>query len=258
MILLRPVPIQPTSSPTQTAMVHLPYPHTPSPSPNSVSVVLTTLPELERKENETSSMTLGSDLASHAQRLWKWRLDQVQPTNRESNHLDRTHNGSHPVLRSFLVWRHTNLLVAWPITMFGALWDIVLLSQALKPEVTESYNGLGKFLLVLPFLASLCLFLTVAFSTAWWSNWRRTRLIIKTGWAVSFALPFVPAIFPLESLLTDQLLSQFMQSGQMQALLMQYKSSLALNYVFAILPLVITFPGGAVRAAVRIRGLLPQ
>jgi hypothetical protein len=146
-------------------------------------------------------MTFWSNVLVHVKRIFQGRLNQVKPTEQETKKMndESTLSENDQVMRAFLAWRHSNLLGALPITLFSAISDLVVMGQAMTCTNCDRqyFNGLGKILLVIPFLSSPILFLTVLTSSFWWSNWRRTRLVIKTGWATSFFLPLVPAIFPV-------------------------------------------------------------
>jgi hypothetical protein len=204
--------------------------------------------------------TLQDEALVHAKRIFKWRLNLIEPTARESERLDgaKEVEANDAVMRGFLAWRHTNLLVALPIVLFGSIWDLVLMTQRMDREATSTFNGIGNFLLRLPYLAPLFLLAGIGLCLAWWHQWRTSRNIVRVGWGLSFFLPFLPALFPIEALLTREVAQAFQQDETTRAQLGAIKIVWALNYLFTVLPLVITFPGGAVRAAIRTRGLLPQ
>jgi hypothetical protein len=202
-----------------------------------------------------SSSTVQQDILTHAKRVYKWRLNQVDPTDSENRRLDEAgvppHNAT---MRGYMAWRHTSLCLALPIVLFGAIWDLVVMGQTFNTDSTRDLNGMGSFVLRVPYFSSLFLFVALLLCVVWWNQWRRTRTIVRIGWSLSFFLPFLPALFPLESLLKKDYLLYYRQND----MLLVYKFGMALSYVFVVLPLIITFPGGAVRAAIRLRGLLPQ
>lgn len=146
------------------------------------------------------------------------------------------------------------MLVAIPITVFATISDLVVLGKHYE-EATVNMNALGKIVRLVPSIASFVLLFAVFASTMVWSNWRRTRLLVKVGWSLSFVLPFVPALFPIEWLINNDATRYYNYN---ETELVASKIMLAIFYVLTVLPLVVTFPGGAVRAAIRIRGLLPE
>lgn len=88
---------------------------------------------------------------------------------------------------------------------------------------------------------------------------------LRFGWLASFVLPLIPALFPLEMLfkqgLLEQLEEEYVKEYGQEAynlFIFATKLTLALAYAIQLLPVVITFPGGAVRGALKILGLLPQ
>lgn len=219
------------------------------------------------------SSHLRDEALVHARRIFQWRLNLVEPTERERERLDGAFKNKetgqeikasgdeaddHRVLRALLAWRHTNLLVALPIVLFGSVWDVVLMFQNMSGDDAAYYNGLGNFVLRLPYLAPIFLLGGTGLGLLRWHEWRPSRNVVRAGWGLSFVLPFVPALFPVESLLTRDAVRAFQRDEAAQAQLAALKVFLALAYLFSVLPLVITFPGGAVRAAIRTRGLLPE
>lgn len=195
----------------------------------------------------------------HAKRILLWRLNQVVPTDREERLMTNAGIPTNlPIFRSFMAWRHTNLLVALPVTLFSSIWSIWGYVESLQTDTVQYLNPFGIFLWSLPFFSAPILCLAVILSICFWNQWRLTRSLLKTGWGLSFFLPFLPALFPIELLLESNTL-QFYQSTEAGYIeLLAVKLQLAIQYIFVVLPLILTFPSGAVRAAVRIRGLLPQ
>ena len=163
-----------------------------------------------------------------------------------------------PIFRSFIAWRHTNLLVALPVTLFSSIWSIWGYVESLQTDTVQYLNPFGIFLWSLPFFSAPILCLAVIVSIGFWNQWRLTRSLLKTGWGLSFFLPFLPALFPIELLLEATTLQEYQATEEGYAELVAIKLQLAIQYIFVVLPLILTFPSGAVRAAVRIRGLLPQ
>ena len=203
-------------------------------------------------------MTILSDVRSHASRILNWRLNEVVPTSREHKHMDAAGVSDNPIFRSFLAWRHTNLTLAFPITLFSAIWGLLTLPSFLADnDYMANFTLFGKILLAVPYYANTLLFLSVCVSAIWWNNWRRTRFLLKIGWAASFGVSFVPALFPLEYVLSSDTLTTLIDpSNNINFFLL--KMRWAMKYLFVLLPLVVSFPSGAMRAAIRIRGLLPQ
>lgn len=186
-----------------------------------------------------------------------WRLNRITPTTNEAKKMDNADISTDSTSRAFIAWRRTNMLLAVPLTFVAAILAMIDTGKVFaEKDYMQYWNGLGKLAMLLPSVAALLLFIAMAASTFWWTNWRRTRLIIRVGWSLSFFLPFIPALFPVESLLTEEWLDYFKTYEPDR--LQNEKVLRALSYVLVVLPLVVTFPGGAVRAAVRIRGLLPE
>jgi hypothetical protein len=202
-------------------------------------------------------MSFMSDMLKHLNRMVMWRLNRIRPTANEAIKMDNAGISADDTLRAFIAWRRTNMLLAVPITFASAVMATVDTGNLFSDKTyMELWNALGKVTFLLPSVAALVLFIAVGASSFWWTNWRRTRLLIRVGWSLSFLLAFIPALFPVNSLLTEYWLDYYTTNDP--ASLQAEKIRRALVYIMVVLPLVVTFPGGAVRAAVRIRGLLPE
>lgn len=158
-------------------------------------------------------------------------------------------SGCGRVMRSYLTWRRTTFLASLPILLFSSVWEIV----ALALSDMGKFTGFGKLLFILPAVSPAILMVFSALALFRWSCWRRSTALLRVGWGASFVLPFVPGLFPLDSIVTTEY-----RSSQDTVTFRAEKVVFALMYAIQLLPVVVTFPGGSVRAALRIRGLLPE
>lgn len=144
--------------------------------------------------------------------------------------------------------------------MYGphsATLSLIDMAKDFSNRNLDLLNVFGKVILSLPYIAPFLVFVAMVMSSIWWSNWRRTRLIIALGWSLSFFLPFTPALVPIEFLFKLDW-DNALQPVKTAESIFDLKIDLAINYIFALIPLLVTFPGGTVRACIRIRGLLPE
>jgi hypothetical protein len=118
------------------------------------------------------------------------------------------------------------------------------------------FNGLGKRLLILPGFAGIVLTVGSIGGLWHWTNHTISHRWVLSGWLGSLALPFIPALFPLKLLLNDAY-SDYYYSRNPDAN-QAVATYAAFLYVFTLLPTVVSIPLGMLRAALRIRGLLPD
>eukprot|EP00984_Skeletonema_dohrnii_P012028 scaffold4832_cov115-Skeletonema_dohrnii-CCMP3373.AAC.5 len=75
-----------------------------------------------------------------------------------------------------------------------------------------------------------------------WHKWHYTSRVITYGWLVATVLPLIPAVIPTHLTVNDNI-SRF---------------QLSIEYGIQILPLILAIPWSCGRAALRIRGLIPD
>jgi len=185
-----------------------------------------------------------------------WRINQVEPSPHEHQVMDRAGVSKIEVMRSFLAWRRTSLLAVLPILLLSSIFAVV---DYAKLDF-EGFNGFGKLVFLLPTIAPWVLLGFAVASAAVWNKWRLSTRLLKIGWGVSFILPLVPAIFPLEHIYTSDIVDYYKNyaTPEEMAFYQSIKVVVAVAYMLNILPVVISFPGGTMRAALRIRALLPE
>jgi hypothetical protein len=187
---------------------------------------------------------------THVLRLFEWRLVQVQPFPKEADKLDAAGVTS-STLRSYSVWRKSMLLLAIPSLVYGALGSFADVATG----DYSVFNGLGKLLLILPGFAGIVLTVGSIGGLWHWTNHAISNRWVLSGWLGSLALPFIPALFPLKLLLKEEYSVYYGRNpDEYQAL----ATLVAFLYVFTLLPTVVSIPLGMLRAALRIRGLLPD
>lgn len=185
---------------------------------------------------------------THVQRAFMCQLRQAVPTDKELTTLNDA-TVYHTLLQSYYVWRKSCLLVSTPFLCIGMILGFVDLGT-LK-DASSYLNGFGKLLQILSNIDTAILFAAIVYAAMKWNHFQLSLMAVSIGWLVTFCIPLVQAFFPLEMIVQDDVLDLFDNST-----IVSLKIQLALGYALALLPVVITFPGGAVRAAVRIRWLL--
>jgi hypothetical protein len=110
-----------------------------------------------------------------------------------------------------------------------------------------------RFLLIGQGIDTTLLFSAIVYSIIHWENIKKSMYAVRFGWLISFVLPLLPALFPLEMIVKASTIDAIDA-----ATLSGFKLTLALSYALTLLPVTVTFPGGAVRASIRIRWLLPD
>lgn len=149
------------------------------------------------------------------------------------------------------------MIVSLPILLSAAIMGFVEIGQYMRED--SSYTtSFGDFILNLPNLAQTALFLTVVAAFVIWPKWRMSSKVLKFGWIVAFVMPLFPAAFPLEFLIDRTYCEQVLGRDGCDEQVVMDKIILALRYAMTIIPVLITFPSGVLRGALRIRGLLPD
>lgn len=154
-------------------------------------------------------------------------------------------------VRAFCVWRRSTLIAASPLVLVSMITGILNLEGKFGPS--SPLNAWGKILILLQGIDSIFLFAAVATGIMFWKHIARSSRCVRIGWFISFVLPIFPALFPLELVLKSEV-----RDSLDPAVVVSLKFSVALGYALQLLPVVITFPGGAVRAALRVRALFPH
>jgi hypothetical protein len=198
---------------------------------------------------------------AHLKRATAWRINKMEPLPQEAKVLD-LNDVSNDILVPYLVWRRSVLLLSLLPTFLSAVLAWVNLSSYYSTE-KEIFNTLGDILRFIPSASSTVNFFVIIIVLSRWNNWRFTARLFKIGWALSFLLPFLPAIFPTSFLLEscEELWGSEdpgCNDGSFESAVTIVAAQYALGYAFQLFPILISFPSGLSRASLKIRGLLPE
>jgi hypothetical protein len=116
----------------------------------------------------------------------------------------------------------------------------------------EIFNGFGKLVITIQSIDSVFLFAGVLAALVCWNQFTRSIQVVRLGFLISFIMPLIPALFPLEFIVKN------IYDSITDADIVGIKVIRSLGYVLQLLPIIISFPGGALRGALRIRWLLPE
>jgi len=192
-----------------------------------------------------------SCIALHVIRIFGWRLANIKPSEKEAKVLDS--NNTPNVMQSYLVWRRSSMFLSLPVMLYVAISGFINLSSVIRDtDAAEILTRTGIFLYMLPNLADAALFLGVIAALCYWKEWHKTSRLLKYGWLASTLLPLIPALFPVDFILHDP------HGVITKVEIYIFRVMFALQYAFWLLPLILTFPASCVRAALRIRGLIPD
>lgn len=192
-------------------------------------------------------------------RAFRSQIAACQPTPKECQALDEA-GITNARARSYLVWRRSCLVLASPFVSTSMILGLLGLRD-LAGEDSEVFNALGKLMVLFQGIDSLVMSVGMSFAMHLWARPVVSMRSLRFGWLASFVLPLIPALFPLEMLFKKDVLEQWEEAlGEevYDSTILALKLALALAYAIQLLPVIVTFPGGAVRGALKILGLLPQ
>lgn len=163
----------------------------------------------------------------------------------------------HPTVRSYLVWRRSALAAAAPIVALSAAlatWGFT------NVDTGPLFNELGVAAQVLPLLGPIVLLVAVVVALVRWTDARTGGRLLLVGWVLSLVLPLIPALLPIDWLIDrDELRLQLLFDRETEVLFLAFaRLTLGVGYAVALLPVIVTFPGGVVRGSLRVKGLLPH
>lgn len=187
---------------------------------------------------------------THLWRLLEWMLVNIEPLPKEAEKLEQV-GITHSTLQSFSVWRRTMLMLSFPSLFYSALAGLISLAS----DSLEIFNPLGKILYALPFFAGCFLAGFTVTSFCYWANPRLASRYILIGWMISLILPFIPAFFPIKWIASSEVNMNLEANPDIYA---QVTFLFAVQYMVDLVPIIVSIPLGMVRAALRIRGLLPH
>ncbi|KAK1740095.1 hypothetical protein QTG54_009045 [Skeletonema marinoi] len=219
-------------------------------------------------------------IAVHMKRPLGWRLAAiVEPSQSEANTLNMKSEDICSVMQSYLVWRRSSMLVSLPIMFYATLSGFLEMNRFREEEydVLKEYGlaSVVTFIYAVPSIADAVLFLGAIGAHTRWHEWHYTSRVLKYGWLVSTLLPLIPVFVPFGVFVSktykDKVFEECRQ-GQgffddyivsscddfFQGTISTLKMTMAFYYGIKILPLILTFPSSCVRAALRIRGLIPD
>ena len=194
---------------------------------------------------------------AHITRAFMCRISLVKPTKDEAKALDEK-NVTLDVLRSYYVWRRSSLRITMYPLLVGMISGLYDLYRQLNDSNTKAaLNVFGRVLILIQNIGSTLLFIGVAFGFAGWDQLTISIRIVRIAFILSFIMPFIPAFFPLELTLNDETKDHYNDDAT-EGDLVRWKLAISMSYVLTLLPVIISFPGGVLRASLRIRWLLPE
>lgn len=197
----------------------------------------------------------GAGLWTHLRRAVDWNVAQVTVAPRERQALEIA--GIFDRLQGLFVWRRSSLLVALPVLLLSA---ILSFSSAADTNTTN-LSGLGVLVNWLPSVALLFVPLGCAVVLMRWTELRRSSRLLLTCWMISIVVPMVVALVPLDLIIDQDLLAQARandMTGEVGAQLQAGRIALAISYATALLPVVLSVPGGMLKGASRVKSLFPS
>jgi hypothetical protein len=183
----------------------------------------------------------------HLRRSFAWDLRNLPLSEAEQKRLE-ARGTDHPILRRYLAWRRSVLLiVCLPVTLLAVLNTLDLLSDDF-PKV----NVWGRLWLGLQILAPFAMPAAVVLAAATWANPRWSQRLIAVGWAVAFLVPLLLLLVPVHWLFNFQRHAE--QVG------VRYAFGLIFFVILCVyLPVfVVSMSLGVQRACLRVKTLVPQ
>ena len=195
-----------------------------------------------------TALASGPSLGTHVKRAVDWNVAQIVVTPRERQALDAVH--VEPRLHGLFAWRRSSLLVSLPFLLLSVVLSFWQAGQG----GTSGLTGIGQLLTWLPSIALLLVPLGAIRAIVGWTELRSTSRFLVVCWLVSIVIPLLVALVPLDYL-TD--VGQLRASGG-NGSVFTLRVFLAVQYALALLPVVLSVPGGVLKGAQRVKSLFPS
>ena len=198
-----------------------------------------------------------NNVGTHIHRTFTCQISLIQPTKKEGKALDEK-NVKLEALRSYYVWRRSSLLFAMPLLFAGMIFGVLDLTRHLRRDETKAVlNGFGKLLIFIQNMDSTVLFIGAMAGFVGWNQFTQSIRVVRISFLLSVVMPLIPALFPLEMTLNMDT-KEAISIDAVRDDIVGLKLLISLSYMLTLLPVIISFPSGALRAALRIRWLLPE
>jgi hypothetical protein len=186
---------------------------------------------------------------THLKRAFTLNLRTLAATDAEKQAL--TARGiEDDIAQRYMAWRRSIFLLLAVLTGISALWStIALIEKDVMPA--SAFGVLAK---VVRLLSLYVMPAAAIVAACFWSRLQRSRSIILYGWAVSFLVPIVIALFPMH------LLVEYSPRNEDE----RRQAALGLGFIGAIwyyvllMPTVLSLIPGVMRACLRLKTLLPE
>jgi hypothetical protein len=200
-----------------------------------------------------------------------WQLRNIELTEKEVT-LFANRNGfeRNEIMRKYLVWRKSSLLVAGIFLTFTAATSLLGMAISVAEEQSSEEPSSGDIFNGLGLMAEWSMLLSpVVLASAVWAAfyfWLRKPFtsfhVLTYGWLVALIMSLWPLVVPFRYFLSVEL--DFVPDvqdldGTLEDLAqIAFRATVAVLYAINIFPVIVTVPSGIIRGSLRVRGLLPE
>jgi hypothetical protein len=160
-----------------------------------------------------------------------------------------------PSFQAFLAWRRSIIFVVAtllvPLIGLRALEIYGDDDSGLPATVVDTFRSLQT----IPLVAEIAFCALLWLQLGKWTNWRRHRRVIAWAWVAFFVAPFVVYLYPMRSLVADQLGE--LPPEQAKGLAILFGLGFSLQAMFTLAPKAVSLIPGLVRAATVTKLLFP-
>ena len=140
-------------------------------------------------------------------RAFRSQIAGCKPTPKEGETLDEA-GITNARARAYFVWRRSCLVLASPFVSTSMILGLIDLKDLKDLTEENAFNSLGNLMLLLTRIDTLFLSVGMSLAMHLWSRPVVSMRSLRIGWVASFALPLIPALFPLEMLYRKEYLEE--------------------------------------------------
>lgn len=183
-------------------------------------------------------------------RAMKWDLHSLHVLDSENSELLKM-EVENKTLRRWAVWRRSAMIVILVPTLLSAL----LHSIGLALNGWQNISVWGHLLAFANAFVLWSVPFTIGLAILKWTHLARSQRILRRGWLLAFALPFLLALVPYE--LRFNHLEKHLRTPTIERDILLVNFLHSLRMTMLLLPTTLAILPGVVRACLRIKTLLP-